>query len=65
VIDTTASRYHAARQNDGKGWMLLRLDRIGSARATVIATNLTEADARTKLDEYRYVEEIDRRSQAS
>jgi hypothetical protein len=61
----TRSRYHAARQNDGRGWMLLRLERLGSARATVIAANLTEQDARARLDEYRRVEEFDRWSRAS
>lgn len=60
-----ATRYHAARQNDGRGWMLLRLEKLGSARATVIAVNLSEQDARDRLDEYRRVEEIDRRSHAS
>lgn len=50
------TRYHVARQNDGRGWMLMRLIAFGSSEATVIAANLTETDARRKLADLRATE---------
>lgn len=53
------SRYHLAKQNDGRGWMILRLVTLGSefpAEATVVACNLQEFDARAKLTELRTAE---------
>lgn len=61
--DTSAadrpSRYHAARQNNGRGWMLLRLDALGASTATILAVDLTEASAREKLADLRAAEVLD------
>lgn len=52
-----SSRYHLAKQNDGHGWMLLRLDALhtgfANARATVVDCNLPEERARQRLAECR------------
>lgn len=50
------SIYHVARQNDGRGWMLLELDAIGPAQATIVAVDLTEPDARGRLADLRAAE---------
>lgn len=50
------SLYHLAKQNDGLGWMLFRLDRIGSHEATVICAQMTEESARELLESFRGVE---------
>lgn len=52
------SRYHIAKQHDGFGWMILRLDEIGSASATVIDCNLPESTARDRLVGFRNAEAV-------
>lgn len=56
VVTLPPSRYHAARQNDGRGWMLIRLEAIGSAEARIIDANLTEQLARERLADLRAAE---------
>lgn len=53
------SRYHAARQHDGRGWMLVVLDAIGSSRATVLLVDLPEDAARVILDDLRAAEVLE------
>lgn len=53
------SRYHIARQNNGRGWMLLRLAALGTgfpATATVVESDLTEGLARDRLTSMRAAE---------
>lgn len=53
------SRYHIAKQNNGRGWMLLRLDATGTgfpAKARVVECDLTEGHARERLVECRAAE---------
>lgn len=51
------SRYHIAKQNDGRGWMLCRLNALGSKQAVVVAVNLGESDARCRPAAYRREEQ--------
>lgn len=56
------SRYHLAKQNDGLGWMILRLDALGagwSTKATVVECNQPEATARHRLFELRAIEVLE------
>lgn len=56
MSDQPLTRYHVARQNDGRGWMLMRIIAFGSPEATVIAVDMTETDARRKLADLRATE---------
>ncbi|HKP06399.1 MAG TPA: hypothetical protein VJU58_04025 [Microbacterium sp.] len=47
------SRYHVAEQTDGRGWMVLKLDEIGSNKVTVLLSDLPEDGARTMLADLR------------
>lgn len=54
VTDATGvSRYYSFTQHDGRGHGILRLDAIGSNRATVIDVDLTEDEANARLAAYR------------
>lgn len=53
VSDLGASRYHRFKQDDGRGYGIIRLDAIGSNRATVIDANLSDGDATARLAAYR------------
>lgn len=53
------SRYYSATQTDGQGWLVFRLDAIGSASATVLSCNLTELAARELLAELRTCEVLE------
>ena len=50
---TAPSRYHRFKQDDGKGFGILRLDAIGGNEATIVDANLTEDAARELLAAYR------------
>lgn len=50
---SSVSRYHLAKQNNGRGWLVLRLDAIGSMSGTVVDCNLTQEDAHALLCELR------------
>ena len=57
------SRYHLAKQHDGRGWMVLRLDALHAGfpvPATVVMCDLPEEGARTRLDDLRVAEIIER-----
>lgn len=56
------SRYHLCEQNDGRGWLLVRLKELGAgwpAEATVVECNLPEAAARLRLLEVRAAEVLE------
>jgi hypothetical protein len=50
------SRYHIARHTDGDGWILFKLDALGSSEATIIGARMTEKHARRRLAWYRSAE---------
>jgi len=57
------SRYHLARQHDGRGWMVLRLDALHTglpSPATVVMRDISEESARERLAEFREAEIVDR-----
>ncbi len=47
----STSAYHLFKQNDGRGWGILRL--TGGNQAVVVDANLPEGDARDRLATYR------------
>lgn len=52
------SRYYRFKQNDGRGFGIIRLDAVGSARGTVVDENLSEAQAEATLAAYRREERL-------
>ncbi len=52
----TNSRYHIAKHTDGSGWMLFKLDAIGSHEATILYAGMTERSARVRLTALRDAE---------
>lgn len=55
--DSGISRYYRFTQHDGRGCGILRLDAIGSNKATVVDANLTEDEAEARLAAYRREEQ--------
>lgn len=53
MSETKTSRYHRFKQDDGQGFGIIRLDAIGSNRATVVDANLAESEASERLAAYR------------
>jgi hypothetical protein len=58
MLDMTTSRYHRFKQDNGRGFGILKLDAIGSSRATVIDANLPEDEATFRLAAYRREEQL-------
>lgn len=59
---TRPSRYHIARQDNGRGWLLLRLNELGAGwrtEAIVMECDLPEAAARLRLLEVRTSEVLE------
>lgn len=56
----SASRYHIAKQTDGRGWMIIRLSALhagfANTTATVVECGLTECLARERLVDLRNAE---------
>lgn len=53
TLSMSGSRYHRARQHNGRGYMIIRQDAIGSSEAMVIAVDLSDAEASETLAAYR------------
>lgn len=53
------SRYFAVKQDDGRGWLVLRLDEIGGSYGTVVDCNMPEEAAHDLLADLRASEVLD------
>lgn len=56
------TRYHRAKQDNGRGWMLIRLDELGagwSTTALVVEVDLTDVASQQRLLELRAAEVLE------